>query len=47
VTQFEFFSTCILEGIPPRFGPEDALAQMRALDAVLRSMRSGAREAVA
>jgi predicted dehydrogenase len=46
VTQFEFFSTCILERTPPHFGPEDALRQMRVIDAVLRSMRSGAREKV-
>ncbi len=46
VTQFDFFSTCILEGMPPRFGPEDAVRQMRALEAVLRSMRSRARENV-
>jgi xylose dehydrogenase (NAD/NADP) len=44
--QFEHFSQCILQDIPPRYGPEDAILQMKVVDAVLRSMRSGQVETV-
>lgn len=40
VNEFEHFSRCILEDIPPRYGPEDAILQMRVIDAVLRSIHS-------
>jgi xylose dehydrogenase (NAD/NADP) len=46
VTQFEFFSTCILEGGAPHFGAEDAVRQMRVIDAVQHSIRSGSPEQV-
>jgi xylose dehydrogenase (NAD/NADP) len=46
VSEFEHFSQCILNDTPPRFGVEDAVKQMKALDAVLRSMRSGQPERV-
>jgi predicted dehydrogenase len=47
VLQFEHFSRCILEGTPPRYGPDDAILQMTALDAVRRSIASGTIELVA
>lgn len=37
----DHMGTCILEGTPPRFPPEDAVANMRALDALRASARSG------
>jgi xylose dehydrogenase (NAD/NADP) len=38
VNQFEHFSSCIRDGKPPLYGPADAVLQMRAIDAVRRSM---------
>lgn len=46
VRQFEYFSDCILQGKRPMYGPEDAILQMRALDAVRRSIASGRPEPV-
>jgi D-xylose 1-dehydrogenase (NADP+, D-xylono-1,5-lactone-forming) len=46
VNEFAHFSECVLSDTPPRYGPEDAVKQMRVIDAVYRSMRSGQREAV-
>lgn len=46
VNEFEHFSQCVLNGTPPRYGPEDAVKQMRVVDAVRRSIRSGQPEAV-
>lgn len=44
--EFEHFSRCILQDIPPRYGPEDAILQMKVIDAVLRSIRSGQVETI-
>lgn len=46
IKQFEYFSNAILSGRPPLYGPEDAVLQMRVIDAVRRSMSSGLPEAV-
>ncbi len=46
VRQFEHFSGCVMNGIPPRYGTYDAILQMRVIDAILRSARSGQPEAV-
>jgi xylose dehydrogenase (NAD/NADP) len=46
VNEFEHVSICLREGLPTRHGPEDAVRQMRVLDAVRRSIRSGAPEEV-
>jgi xylose dehydrogenase (NAD/NADP) len=46
VRQFEYFSECVTEGTPPRWGPDDAILQMRVLDAILRSISSGRPESV-
>ncbi len=46
VKQFEHFSRCLIDGVAPRFGPEDAVRQMSVIDAVLRSIRSGQAEPV-
>lgn len=46
VSQFEQFSQSILRGTSPPHGPEDAVLQMSAIDAVLRSVRSGSPEPV-
>jgi len=46
IKQFECFSRCILDGTPPRYGPEDAILQMRAIDAVRRSISTGGPEPV-
>jgi len=46
VNEFEHFSQCILQNTPPRYGPDDAIRQMRVVDAVLRSLRSGQPEMV-
>lgn len=46
VHQFEYFSECVREGTPPRWGPDDAVLQMRVLDAILRSISSGRPETV-
>jgi xylose dehydrogenase (NAD/NADP) len=40
VNEFEHFSQCVLQDTPPRYGPDDAVLQMRVIDAVLRSIRS-------
>lgn len=42
--QLEAFSLAVLENRPPPFGIDDALANMRAVDALFRSERSGAWE---
>jgi predicted dehydrogenase len=46
VAMFEHFSRSILEGSAPRYDAEDAVRQMGVLDAIVRSMRSGAAETV-
>jgi predicted dehydrogenase len=46
VNEFEHLSQCILNGTPPRYGPEDAILQMRVIDAVHRSIRTGEPEGV-
>ncbi len=46
IKQFEYFSNCILRGERPMYGPEDAVMQMRVIDAVRRSMSTGLREPV-
>jgi len=42
VEMFDHFSRAILDGTAPRFAPEDAVRQMRAIDAVRRSIALGA-----
>lgn len=44
--QFEHFSRAILDGVRPRYDAEDAVLQMRVLDAIIRSARSGRQESV-
>lgn len=44
--QFERFSQAVLAGTRAPFGPEDAIRQMRAVDAIRRSIRNGGAEAV-
>lgn len=46
IKQFEHFSHAILSGRRPLYGPEDAVLQMRVIDAVRRSMSSGLPESV-
>jgi len=46
VLEFERFSRSILDDSPPPFGQDDAVRQMRAVDAVRRSIRSGTPEVV-
>lgn len=46
VNQFEQFSQAILSGSRAPYGLEDAVLQMAALDAILRSVRSGISEPV-
>jgi predicted dehydrogenase len=46
VDEFEHFSQCILTGTTPAYGPEDAVLQMTAVDAVRRSMASGLPEPI-
>ncbi len=46
VDEFEHLSQCILNGTTPLYGPEDAVRQMKAVDAVRRSLASGKPEAV-
>ncbi len=46
VNEFEHFSQCVLQDVPPRYGPDDAILQMRVIDAVLRSIRSRQPESV-
>jgi len=41
------FAAVVLGGAPPAFPPSDAVANMRALDAVARSARTGARQPIA
>jgi D-xylose 1-dehydrogenase (NADP+, D-xylono-1,5-lactone-forming) len=41
VSQFEYFSHCVLSGAAPFHGPEDSFLQMRAIDAIFQSIRSG------
>jgi predicted dehydrogenase len=41
VEEFEHFSKSLLEGKPPAYGAGDAVRQMRVIDAVFRSMRTG------
>jgi predicted dehydrogenase len=40
VNEFEHFSQCVLNGSRPVWTPDDAVRQMAAIDAVLRSMKS-------
>ena len=44
--QFEHFSDCVMKRIPPRYGTEDAILQMRVIDAIVRSVKSGQPEPV-
>jgi xylose dehydrogenase (NAD/NADP) len=46
VKQFEHFSQCVANGTRPEYGVEDSIRQMRVIDSVLRSMRSGFPETV-
>jgi predicted dehydrogenase len=46
VAEFEHLSHCISEGTAPLYGTEDAIRQMKVIDAVRRSMESGRPEAV-
>jgi xylose dehydrogenase (NAD/NADP) len=46
IKQFEHFSNCILKGEPPQYGPDDAVLQMRVIDAVRRSITTGLPEPV-
>ena len=46
VRMFEHFSRCLLEGSAPRYGPDDAIRQMKVVDAVRRSILSGRAESV-
>ena len=46
VNEFEHFSQCLLKGTSPHYGPEDAILQMRVIDAVRRSMETGQPEVV-
>jgi D-xylose 1-dehydrogenase (NADP+, D-xylono-1,5-lactone-forming) len=46
VEEFEHLSRCIRTGEPCEFGPADAVRQMKVLDAVMCSIRSGRPEAV-
>jgi predicted dehydrogenase len=41
VEMFEHFSRALLDGTVPRYGPEDAVRQMRVLDAIRRSIATG------
>lgn len=41
VTMFEHFSRCFSTGTPPRYASEDAVQQMRVLDAIRRSIDTG------
>jgi len=41
VTMFEHFSHCFATGTEPRYGSEDAVQQMRVLDAIRRSIDTG------
>jgi xylose dehydrogenase (NAD/NADP) len=46
VNEFEHLSLCILKGTPPAYGPDDAVRQMKVVDAVRRSLESGRPEPV-
>ena len=46
IEEFEQFSRCVESGTVPLYGAEDAVKQMKAVDAVRRSMESGRPEAV-
>ncbi len=46
IKQFEHFSNCVLNGKPPLYGPDDAVLQMRVIDAVRRSLSTGNPEPV-
>jgi predicted dehydrogenase len=46
VLEFEHFSECVLDWRKTQYGLEDAIAQMKVVDAVRRSMRSGAAERI-
>lgn len=46
VAEFEHLSHCILNETGPLYGPEDAIRQMKVIDAVHRSMESGRPEPV-
>jgi predicted dehydrogenase len=41
VTMFEHFSQCFAKGSTPRYASEDAVTQMRVLDAIRRSIATG------
>ncbi len=46
INQFECFSMCILNRTRPQYGPEDAVLQMRVIDAVRRSVSTGVPEPI-
>ena len=46
VSEFEHLSGCVLNGTPPAWGPIDSIKQMKVLDALLESIRSGMPEPV-
>lgn len=46
VLEFDHFSRCVLDNQPARYGAEDAVRQMRVLDAIVRSCRTGRQETV-
>ena len=46
VLEFEHFSRAVLDGTPLAYTPDDAVSQMRVIDAVYRSMESGRAETV-
>lgn len=46
VLEFEHFSECIASDRPARYGADDAVGQMRALDAIVRSAKTGRQETV-
>ncbi len=46
VGEFEHFSGCLIRGTAPLYGPDDAVRQMKVIDAVRRSLESGRPETV-
>jgi len=46
VLEFDHFSESVLNNTPARYGADDAVHQMRALDAIVRSARTGRQETV-
>ncbi len=46
VAEFEHFSGCVIKGAEPLYGPDDAVRQMKVIDAVRRSLESGRPEQV-